>query len=91
MSAGRLKHYGWGREGEKMSDDERAFVLGRYREKFARVDFETIDVPRLEDLVLPKPRGGPHLRDRQEGRGELEPNRVCAVAGSLGGRRFWHR
>ena len=29
MSA-RLKHYGWGREGEGMSAEERDFVLGRY-------------------------------------------------------------
>ena len=34
MSAARMNIYGWGREGEGMSAEERAFVLGRYREKF---------------------------------------------------------
>ena len=59
MTAARLKHYGWGREGEGMSAQERAFVLGRYYEKFGRKDFETVPVPRLEDLALPKPRATP--------------------------------
>ncbi len=36
MSDARLKHYGWGREGEGMTAQEQAFVLGRYRAKFAR-------------------------------------------------------
>jgi alkyldihydroxyacetonephosphate synthase len=52
----RLKHYGWGREGEGMSAEERTFVLGRYRQKFAKDKFDTIAVPRLEDLSLRKPR-----------------------------------
>jgi alkyldihydroxyacetonephosphate synthase len=56
MSAARLKHYGWGREGERMGDDERAFVLDRYYEKFGRKDFETLSLPRLDDLALPTPR-----------------------------------
>ena len=34
MTAARLKWFGWGREGEGMTGPERAFVLGRYREKF---------------------------------------------------------
>jgi alkyldihydroxyacetonephosphate synthase len=59
MSAARLKHYGWGREGEGMSAQEQAFVLGRYREKFARQGFDTLPVPRLEDLSLPDPRVKP--------------------------------
>jgi len=29
MSGARLKHYGWGREGEGMTAAEQAFVLGR--------------------------------------------------------------
>jgi alkyldihydroxyacetonephosphate synthase len=59
MSAARLKHYGWGREGEGMSEEERSFVLGRYRQKFGRQDFETLPVPRLDDLSLPAPRVTP--------------------------------
>ncbi len=52
MSGARLKHYGWGREGEGMTAEEQAFVLGRYHAKFARDAFETKAVPRLEDLAL---------------------------------------
>jgi alkyldihydroxyacetonephosphate synthase len=52
MSGARLKHYGWGREGEGMTAAEQDFVLGRYRAKFARDGFETVPVPRLEDLQL---------------------------------------
>src|SRR5260370_2139837 len=56
MSGARLKHYGWGREGEGMTEAEQDFVLGRYRAKFSRDRFETIAVPRLEDLALRAPR-----------------------------------
>jgi alkyldihydroxyacetonephosphate synthase len=51
----RLKHYGWGREGEGMSAEERNFVLGRYKQKFGRDSFNTIAVPRLEDIALRTP------------------------------------
>ena len=56
MSGARLKHYGWGREGEGMTAEEQAFVLGRYHAKFACDAFETKAVPRLEDLALRAPR-----------------------------------
>src|SRR2546422_7750163 len=59
MSGARLKHYGWGREGEGMTAAEQAFVLGRYRAKFSRDRFEAISVPRLEDLTLRAPRVAP--------------------------------
>ena len=59
MSGARLKHYGWGREDEGMTAEEQAFVLGRYRAKFARDAFETKVVPRLEDLALRVPRVAP--------------------------------
>ncbi len=59
MSAARLKHYGWGREGEAMSEAERAFVLGRYIKKFGHERFETLAAPRLEDIALPEPRVTP--------------------------------
>jgi alkyldihydroxyacetonephosphate synthase len=55
----RLKHYGWGREGEGMSAEERDFVLDRYKQKFGRDNFDTIAVPRLEDLTLRTPRVTP--------------------------------
>jgi alkyldihydroxyacetonephosphate synthase len=59
MSDARLKHYGWGRENEGMTAAEQAFVLGRYRAKFARDAFETIAVPDLEHLRLRAPRVAP--------------------------------
>ena len=59
MSSARLKYYGWGREGEAMTSQEREFVLGRYREKFARASFDTLAMPRLEALALPEPRVTP--------------------------------
>jgi alkyldihydroxyacetonephosphate synthase len=59
MGAARLKWYGWGREGEGMSADERAFVFGRYHEKFGRGEFATVPVPTLDDLKLPAPRLAP--------------------------------
>src|SRR5438046_7659270 len=59
MTGARLKHYGWGREGEGMSAEERKFVLGRYRAKFATDEFETIVVPGLDDLSLREPRVAP--------------------------------
>src|SRR6516165_7811791 len=55
----RLKHYGWEREGEVMSAEEHDFVLGRYQQKFGRDAFDTIVVPRLEDLALRAPRVAP--------------------------------
>src|ERR1700747_2949171 len=59
MTGARLKHYGWGREGEGRSAERRTFVRGRYRQKFARDTFDTIAVPRLEDLSLRQPRVTP--------------------------------
>ena len=52
MTGARLKHYGWGREGEGMSAEERTFVLGRYHAKFATAEFDTVAVPALENLSL---------------------------------------
>ena len=59
MTGARLKHYGWGREGEGMSAEEQKFVLGRYRAKFATDEFDTIVVPGLDDLSLREPRVAP--------------------------------
>jgi alkyldihydroxyacetonephosphate synthase len=56
MTGARLKHYGWGREGEGMSEAERTFVLSRYSAKFATDAFDTVPVTRLEDIALVAPR-----------------------------------
>ena len=34
MVGGRLKHFGWGREGEGMTEAEEAAALDRYRRLF---------------------------------------------------------
>ena len=59
MQAARLKHYGWGREGEGMTPEERAFVWSRYQEKFGHSTFDIVPVPPLEALSLPTPRMTP--------------------------------
>ena len=33
-SVARLKHFGWGREGEGLSEDEEAFMLARAEARF---------------------------------------------------------
>ena len=54
--AARLKHYGWGREGEGLSADELNFILERYRHRFGVERFEEKSPPGLADLVLRAPR-----------------------------------
>ena len=55
MSA-RLKHFGWGREGEGLSTDEEAFVLARAQARFGATLSESASAPRLEDITLAVPR-----------------------------------
>ena len=46
MALPRLKHFGWGREGEGLTADETAFVLGRIEARFG---------PAAEREVKPPP------------------------------------
>ena len=46
MSA-RLKHFGWGREGEGLSADEEAFVLARAQARFGATLAQGATAPRL--------------------------------------------
>lgn len=59
MTTARLKHFGWGREGESMTAAEEAQSLERYRRRFGVERFEERAVPQLADLVLPAPRLAP--------------------------------
>ncbi len=59
MTQGRLKVFGWGREGEAMTPDEEASALAHYRELFKVDDFQSVRVPTLEDLRLRTPRLAP--------------------------------
>jgi hypothetical protein len=50
MSAARLKHFGWGREGEGLTAEEKAFVMARAEARFGTALKESASAPRLEDL-----------------------------------------
>jgi hypothetical protein len=56
MSAARLKHFGWGREGEGLTAEEEAFVMARAEACFGTALKESASAPRLEDIKLKAPR-----------------------------------
>ena len=56
MTLPRLKHFGWGREGEGLTADEEAFVLGRIEARFGPAAEREVKPPRLEDIKLEPPR-----------------------------------
>ena len=56
MSAARLKHFGWGREGEGLTAEEEAFVMARAEARFGTALKESASAPRLEDIKLQAPR-----------------------------------
>jgi len=51
----RLKHFGWGREGEGLSADEEAFVLARAEARFGARLTVGASAPRLEEITLGAP------------------------------------
>ena len=56
MPAARLKHFGWGREGEGLTAEEEAFVIARMEARFGTALKESASAPRLEDIRLEAPR-----------------------------------
>jgi alkyldihydroxyacetonephosphate synthase len=56
MAQARLKHFGWGREGDAITAEEEAFIWARIRERFGSDDFDELKPPRLEEIVLTPPR-----------------------------------
>ena len=56
MTQPRLKHFGWGREGEGLTPDEEAFVLGRITQQFGPPGEREVTPPRLEEIKLAPPR-----------------------------------
>ena len=56
LAMARLKHFGWGREGEEMTPAEEAFWLNVYREKFSVPDFDAVAVPELAAISMRAPR-----------------------------------
>src|SRR5205085_1637325 len=59
MAQPRLKHFGWGREGEGISPEEEAFVWARIRERFPSEQSEEVKPPRLGEINLDPPRVKP--------------------------------
>jgi alkyldihydroxyacetonephosphate synthase len=64
MSAARLKHFGWGREGEGLTAEEEAFLVARAEARFGMALKESASAPRLENIRLEAPR----VLSRQLGR-----------------------
>ena len=56
MTIARLKHFGWGREGEGLSAEEETFVLARLAERLGPTESREVAPPRLEDIKLRAPR-----------------------------------
>src|SRR5689334_13617006 len=59
MTNGRLKHFGWGREGDGLTADEVAASLGRYRRLFRVEGFDEAAPPSLSEIRLRPPRVAP--------------------------------
>jgi alkyldihydroxyacetonephosphate synthase len=59
MAEARLKHFGWGREGEAMTPEEESFALRRYRQAFGIGEFEERRPPALAEIALRAPRLSP--------------------------------
>jgi alkyldihydroxyacetonephosphate synthase len=59
MTEGRLKHFGWGREGEGLEHAEEAPILDRYRRLFGVDRFDEVAPPPLAEIELRPPRLGP--------------------------------
>ena len=56
MSEARLKHFGWGREGEGLTAEEQAAALDRYRRLFGVARFDEAAPPALSEIKLRAPR-----------------------------------
>src|SRR6516162_5333950 len=56
MSAARLKHFGWGREGEGLTAEEEAFVMARAQARFGMELKQSASAPPLDEIKLAPPR-----------------------------------
>jgi alkyldihydroxyacetonephosphate synthase len=52
----RLKHFGWGREGEGLTAEEEAFVLARAEARFGAALQVSATAPALDEIRLDAPR-----------------------------------
>jgi alkyldihydroxyacetonephosphate synthase len=56
QTGGRLKHFGWGREGEGLTPAEETAALDRYRRLFGVAQFDEVAPPPVAEIALPQPR-----------------------------------
>ena len=56
MTTARMKHFGWGREGEGLTSEEEAFVLARAERRFGTVPSQSASAPLLDEITLAPPR-----------------------------------
>jgi alkyldihydroxyacetonephosphate synthase len=59
MARLRLKHFGWGREGEGLTAEEEDRALRTYQALFSVSEFDAVRVPGLEAVTLRAPRVAP--------------------------------
>src|ERR1700686_2190539 len=59
MAERRLKHFGWGREGEGLTAEEEVAALDRYRRLFTVDRFDERSPPALSEIALRLPRIAP--------------------------------
>ena len=56
MSEARLKHFGWGREGEGARAEEETFARGRAAQRFGGLPSDEVAPPQLDEIKLSAPR-----------------------------------
>ena len=56
MTQARLKHFGWGQEGEGLTAEEEAATLDRYRRLFGAEHFDEVTPRPLLEIELRRPR-----------------------------------
>jgi alkyldihydroxyacetonephosphate synthase len=52
MTAARMKHFGWGREGEGLTPDEEAIVMARVERRFGTALTQSASAPLLDEITL---------------------------------------
>src|SRR5438552_2554274 len=91
----RLKHFGWGREGEGLSVEEEAFVLSRAEARFGTALQVSASAPVLDAIKLDIPRitapaslafcTGDHYDRAAHTYGKAYPELVRGLAGDYAG------
>ena len=101
MRAARLKHFGWGREGEGLTAEEEAFVMARAETRFGTALKESASAPLLEEIKLEAPRitaptslsfcTSEHYDRAAHTYGKSYPELARGLARDYATRRYWRR